>query len=411
MDRRTFLSSSTAAMAFCGQQPGRALAAGHETIALKTAGDLIGLEIGTAVTLPVMRDPKASAEIRRHAHLIVPEFALKEQWLQANGNVRAKGLHGIVRSHDDLGMYGHTLHFEGKTPLNGKDPLVFASLEEKKAHYTARFKELIAEYPEVDSWEVTNEDHRNYEEGERQDNIFKAPNLRAEETLEFLAHCMKTARDLAPGKILVINENNLYCGWSMCRNKREDVLTTLRYLKAQDCLPDAVGLQSHLTSQARIDALVASGLVLEPAGASQAPRPDFLSVDTSPFEGVKAFIDTVTGEEFGKKVHITELDVDNSRFTGTVDEVDTYHAAYVEAYLTAVLANPNVTRLTFWGLHDHPGQWRLKEYCGEPEDPEKPKSEGLKSCSRPTLFDANWNPKPVFHRALAVIQKSPQRKT
>ena len=383
MDRRRFLLGSVSGGAVLAASPRTGLACDQqERVPLKETADQIGLEIGIAVSLAMMRDARSSAEIRRHAHLLVPEYALKETWLAEHSDREAKDLQGIARSHG-LGLFGHTLHFEGRTPR------VFSSLQEKKDHYTAHFEKIIADFPYVDSWEVTNEDHKVYTDDELPDpltEVFKAPNLTAAESLEFLAHCMETARRLAPCKTLVINENLLYCHWSVCRNKRKDVLATLKYLEARNQLPDAIGLQSHLSSKARIEIVDHLGL-------------DPLSLDTAPYDDVVDFINDVTA--MGMDVHITELDVDTRAFSGTEDDVDKYHAAYVEAYLTAVLSNPAVTRLSFWGLHDHAKHEYRRGSCGEASD--------AKPCSRPTLFTADWKPKCVFDAVERAIQNAPKR--
>lgn len=394
MNWRYILFISATAIAFPGWLVAEAASTRSESI--KEVADTIGLRIGVAVSGKMMRDPISSERIRHHAHFLVPEYGLKEDWIHSNGDKEAKDIQAIARSHN-LDFYGHTLHFQGKTPEIAGKRLQFFSLKKKKAHYSKRFKKIIQDFPYADSWEVTNEDHRNYNDHTTPDNTFKERNLKSTETLEFLAHSIDTARKLTNGKILVLNENNLYCHWKLCENKRRDVLNTLRELKKRNKLPDAIGLQSHLTSQAR-------------KNAASKYEIDITSIDETPFEGVVSFIDTVTGPEFDLKIRITELDFDNSRFSGSQETVDRIHAAFLLAYLNAVLRNPNVTHLTFWGLHDHADHWRLEKNCGEPYDKKIIMEVELKACSRPTLFDVNWTPKkPVVDAVLQAIRQAPNR--
>lgn len=369
---------------FCGLSGASLLAAGRaqaELPSLKDAGQRVGIEIGVAVRVGDLTDPVSSAMIQREAGLLTQEFALKEHWVKAHGFSRARQIYGF-----GLPVHGHAMYFARKNAEPAE------TLEVKKARYARRFEELVAEFPDCVSWDVLNEVIEDREK-HRKISLFRDPSLPPQDRFAFVLHCLRTARGLVHESTqLVINDNNLYCQWGICRSKRDDMLTFLQMLADEDALPDAIGLQSHLSSRARLDALAPRGL--EPT-----------SEDQQQFDGALAFFEAARAIKPDIQFHISELDMDSSQFSKDEIERDEQHAAYLSAYLRAVLSDRSVGRVTFWGLHDHGEHWRLAPNCGETLQ----EGGSAKTCTRPTLFTADWQPKPAYDKMLEALQNAPPR--
>ena len=370
--------------AFCGASATALLLGGQATATppgLAEAGRRAGIEIGVAVRAGDLTDPQSAKMIRREANLLTQEFALKEHWVNEHGFDRARAIHRF-----GMPVHGHAMHFARKTTAETE------TLEAKKARYSKRMGALVSEFPDCVSWDVLNEVIEDRAK-QRERSWFRDPSLHPHDRFAFLLHCMRTARSLVRRSTqFVINDNNLYCQWGICRKKRDDLLITLNMLAEEDALPDAIGLQSHLSSKARLDALSSRGL---------APT----STDQGQFDGLLKFFDAARRIKPDIQFHISELDVGNSQFPEAQTARDAAHAAYLAAYLGAVLSDRSVTRVTFWGLHDHDNHWRLAPNCGVGLTEGKT----AKVCTRPTLFDGNWRPKPAYWAVLEALNAAPKR--
>ena len=130
----------------------------------------------------------------------------------------------------------------------------------------------------------------------------------------------------------------------------------------------AVGLQSHLSTR--------HGLGLEET---------------------RAFVRELGAR--GLEAHLSELDVNDVVLPDDIEARDEGVAAVYRAYLTAMLREPAVKRVVFWGLADS-DHWLVREQA----DDARPAGRG-----RPGLFDRELRPKPAFFAVLESLRDAPRR--
>lgn len=366
MNRRSFITTLSAAAAL------PASSSAQPVVSLKAVAAKRGILIGTAMRASHLGDQNAIAAILHHCDMITPESALKENHVSEHGLKEARQLYDFAFGHD-LSMHGHPLHFARKTESARRN------LGDRKAEFRERASELISAFPKITSWDVLNEvieDRAFHKSGQPP---LRDHHLAPEDRYAFLKFSLAETRDLVgEDATLVLNDNNLSCGWSMCSDKRQDVLHTVGMLKSDGLAPDAVGLQSHLYSKDRVEFLERG---VAGSGAGQ-------------FAKVATFVRALG--DLGCEVHISELDVMNQNFEGSQKVQDNAHAEFVKAYLKALLAEPSVRRLTFWGLGDAGHNYTRPKFW--------PQTCENQACKRPALFDSNWQSKPVFDAVVEALE-------
>lgn len=330
---------------------------------LAELGRVKGIEIGAAFDPLSGDDASPAAElIRRHCHIMVPEFSIKRSFLKEFGCRRAFAFRDFAGRHRKR-MHGHALYW----PIRDDVVEPAESLTAKQARYRSWFETLIDLLPGATSWDVLNEVILQENAGVHGGHI-RDRTLPEGDRLAFLSFCLKSAREILGREVrLVINDYNLYCSFPACQPKRDAMLRVLRALLDDGAPLDAVGIQSHLSTNAK-----------------------------SPFEAVAAFIEQLARLDL--KVHISELDMMNLPKGRSTTEIDRSHASLIEEYLSTVLDNPAVERLTFWRLSDlnHHNIGRNDHPC-----------EG--KCVRPTLFDEEFKQKPVFGAVVRALDAAPVR--
>jgi endo-1,4-beta-xylanase len=305
------------------------------------------------------RDLRYRDLVRRQMGLLVHEWSLKPGFLKPDRDapVRFEEADGIYAFARDAGLaiHGHTLFWHG-------DPLKWVTSEaDARRAYLALLAQVMGRYPQTISWDVANEVIADPGTLWRD----QAP-IRDE--AGFVAALFREAGRLAPGRELCLNDYNLECGRDWCSLKRARMLSVLDDLRNRGAPVTAVGLQSHLSSKHGLDLTELTRFIRE------------------------------IGDR-GLRVYISELDVNDVSFPDDTKQRDAAVAAMYREYLEAVLSEPAVKRVVFWGLSDR-DHWLVR---GDVDDA-RPAGE-----SRPGLFDRQLNPKPAFWAVLEALQAAPPR--
>ena len=324
---------------------------------LREAGRAKGLDIGTAFS--GNPDPRYRALVARQVGLITPEWCLKPGFLKPDrdGPYRfgeADDTYAFARA-AKLKVHGHSLFWHG-------DRLKWVTGDEDaRRAYRDLMRVVMTRYPQTVSWDVANEVLADPGPAMRDQPDIADP-------AAFVASLFALAAQLAPGRVLVLNDYNLDCGRDWCTDKRRRMLAFVDDLLRRRVPLKAVGLQSHLSSR--------HGLGLEET---------------------RAFVRAI-GER-GLEIHLSELDVNDVVLPEDITARDAGVATMYREYLTAMLEEPAVKRVVFWGLADS-DHWLVRE---EAEDA-RPAGR-----SRPGLFDRDLKPKPAFFAVLDSLRAAPRR--
>lgn len=181
----------------------------------------------------------------------------------------------------------------------------------------------------------------------------------------------RTARAEAPNAQLVYND---YMSWEPGNDRhRAGVLRLLEGFRKRNVPVDALGLQSHLITQG----------------------PD--AADTvSRLQGEwRRFLDEVVG--MGYALLITELDVRDNGLPTDIAVRDRAVADYTRGYLDVTLAYPQLRDVLVWGMCDR-YSW-IEGF--------EPRSDGAPR--RPTLYDAEFRPKPMRAAVAQALAAAPTR--
>lgn len=365
-------------------------------IRLRDLGDRIGLEIGSIHTHDLSR---AEAKlIEQHCSIITPENGMKTSWLYItsdtpewlrNKTCQRKGIcfceadkaYGFAKK-SKLDVHGHTISWP-KHRLPTADGLQGRAFRNA---WRQHIETLIERYRDVLSWDILNEvlvDSMSalQEKGWRA--LKKDPHLGTDPDvlIDHYVFLIETIREMADkhgAKVrLVLNETDLNGdkkdGYHDYR--RAAVLELVYELARRGAPIDAVGIQCHFKSSS------------PPSGYKVAKLSDSLA-------------------ELNIVTHMSELDFEDDKpseprdynnkiLCSTAENIDT-QAQIVGPFLHEVLQRPTVKRLTFWGLTDS-NHWFQRD--------EVKKKLGLK----PTLFDKEGEPKPVFKCVADAIAAAPKR--
>jgi endo-1,4-beta-xylanase len=189
-----------------------------------------------------------------------------------------------------------------------------------------------------------------------------------EATVDLAFH---TARAAAPRAQLVYND---YMSWEPGNERhRAGVLRLLEGFRRRNTPVDALGVQSHLVTQA-------------PGG------PGALALQRD----WRAFLDAVVA--MGYRLVITELDVRDNHLPADIVVRDRAVADYVRAYLDVMFAYPQLRDVLVWGMSDR-YSW-IEGF--------EPRPDGAPR--RPTVYDARFQPKPMRAAIAAAFAAAPSRR-
>ena len=331
-------------------------AAAQNAPSLAALGRAIGVEIGCCWSDQGF--PGYLDLVDRHCDLIVHEWQLKPRFLKprADGPWRFAEADAIASAARARGkrLHGHTLYWHHE-PIAWADSEDFATAKQRYGDF---IRTVVARYPDAVSWDVMNEIAE-----ER--TVLRDTFMLSRHGYDFIDFCFRTAHEAAPEAKLVLNDYNLECGEGFCDAKRANMLEILRKLKAMGTPIHALGIQGHLSSR------------WPPAPSTTA-----------------SFIAEVA--DLGLEVFISEIDVEDVEFDDAITTRDQQVADAYEHFLDAVLVQPAVRRVVFWGLSDAVNWLSVSDV---------PRVRS----ARPALFDRFNQPKPAFHAVVCALRAAPHR--
>src|SRR5258706_3777486 len=188
--------------------------------------------------------------------------------------------------------------------------------------------------------------------------------------------CFDAAHKAAPHAKLVYND---YMGWGPnSARHRDGVLKLLTRLKANKAPVHLLGVQSHI------------GPGTNPE--SQGPN-TFSAADQAAW---KQFLDAVVAMDL--RLALTEFDVSERGTPADIPERDRFMADLAQRYLDFMFAYRQTDYLMAWGMMDH-YSW-LQNFGGKRPD-------GM--LKRPSLYDDNYQPKPLRQAIAAAFRNAPPR--
>lgn len=288
-------------------------------------GDLAGrrnIVFGAAIEPdPVERDPDFAALLRRECTGLTPENHMKWNVLRpAPRQFDFDGADRVVAIARSQGaaVHGHALLWHEANPawlareLNPRTAMEIL---------TEHIDGVVGRYRgRVRSWDVVNEAvERN---DQRPDGLRRSLWLEALGPY-YIPLAFEAAHRADPSARLVFSDYGLeYDDESWMREKRGTMLELLYGWKRAGVPIHALGIQGHLLGD-------------RPAAFGS---------------GLRTFLRDVA--RLGLDVYVTELDVNDQKAPGSIQQRDEAVAGIYRAFLDAVLAEPAVKMVTTWGLTD-----------------------------------------------------------
>lgn len=374
LSRRDLLAagaaSALAGPAFAAQGP-----------SLRELAQAKGILFGSAVpagprgaTTGPFEDAKHREILARECGVLVPENELKWYVVRARGPQyfdfeRADRIAEFAKANNQA-LRGHTLiwHHPQWFPgwVKGYD-FGPKPAEAAAKMVTEHIQALCQRYPQMVSWDVINETVDPADGSIR--STFLSDAMGKEEVLDLSFH---VAREAAPKARLVYND---YMSQEVGNEKhRYGVLKLLEGFKKRGTPVDALGIQSHIGAE-NADSFTGFGKPQEKEWT--------------------AFLNDVTG--MGYDLLVTEFDVHDKGLPYDFGPRDAAVAAYAKAFLDQMLSYRQTKEVLAWGMIDKyswlQGQWLRED--------KKPK--------RPTLYDDNYQPKPLREAMAAALKAAPAR--
>lgn len=343
MGAASLASSNALAVAFA--QPSKE---GLATIAAKA--DII---YGAAAAREIFVDESYRKLYLNETKALTTDYALKFDALrQEEDKYQFEGADALVEfaAANKLLMRGHTLVWNENSPawLNTKSKAEIGKvLDEHIDKVASRYKGRI------NIWDVVNEPfwpghnaQGAYRKGVWYDALGKS----------YVARAFKRTAKIDPNAKLAINEAHTERSDELGLTIRFGLLRLIDELQSAGITLHAIGLQGHL-------------------------QPQF------PFDdaGYVKFLEQIAARKL--EIHITELDIDDSTYMGSVSSRDKQAAERVYAFLSHVLSVPNVKMVSTWQLSD-----RYSWYS----DADVLKKSGATRTPRPLPFDADMMKKPMY---------------
>lgn len=305
--------------------------------------------------------------LKNECAVLVPENELKSYVIAAQPGVynfeRGDRIAQFASSNGSK-MRGHTLlwnrvEYTPKWLLSHVATLTPKDAEQFLRDYIQRVCTHFG--TQIHSWDVVNETI-DPKSGQLRDTPFT-------KVLGFdvLRIAFEAAREHAPGAQLVYND---YMSWEAGNEQhRAGVLRLLKQFKARNVRVDALGVQSHIGNDGRIQ--------------------------DSQNTQWRAFLDEVVG--MGYKLLITEFDVNDKDLPGDTSTRDAQVAAAAKGYLDLMLSYPQLDQVLCWGMVDK-FSW-LQNFSKRAD----------KTPQRPTPYDDNYRPKPLRDAIAAAFESAPKR--
>ncbi len=368
----TLLGGSAVAAACAGQTPGPVSSEGvtgtDGFVPLHELAQAKGLRFGTAMSAGQLDDPRYVEIVRRECGVLVAENAHKlytilpqpDAWNFAPGDALAD-----FAKDNGLGMRGHTLIWSHPRWLpDWLNQTEFGTAAEAEAFLDSYIGRVAGRYsPFIYSWDAINE-AVDPATGE----LRETPFTRAMGP-EAIDYAFFAAKEAAPGATLAYND---YMSWEGGHEThRTGVLRLLERLVSNGTPIDALGIQSH----------------------SNEDMPNEYTPEKQ--RAWRAFVDEVVG--MGLDIYLTEFDVNDTDLGPGIEMRDRLIASYTRDYLDLMLSYPQTKELLAWGMVDK-YSW-LQGFMPREDDVEK----------RPTLYDSNYQAKPMREAVAAALRAAPDR--
>jgi len=328
-----------------------------------------GVNFGTAIGTVALNDAEYLKIIEAECDVLVAENEHKLYSLQ-----KQPGPYKFNRG-DALVNWGKTkgLDFRGHVLLWNRMEFTpdwvaqkdFGGREGTEKFMADHIKTLTEHYgKDIHSWDVVNETI-NPKTGKMRDTVF-VKNA-GEQIVDFAFH---KAKEYAPHAELVYND---YMIWEEGHEKhRYGVLKLLEGFRKRGTPIDTFGVQGHL-----------GGLVRK----ARYPEPQS--------KAWRQFIDEIVGMDY--KLIISEFDVNDRGLPAGITKRDQEIAAYGKAFLDMMLSYTELKSVLAWGLCDR-HSW-LQTWW--------PRKDGV--IKRPTLYDINYQPKPLREAVARAFENAPPR--
>lgn len=372
--RRDFVLNGSAACAYALAASARASATEFAarplvpgttgTGSLRAAATAANLLTGFALSVPRLRD---SPDYRRIAQeqcsIVVAENVMKWAPMRPAPDryffEDADEFVSFAES-NHIRIRGHNLCWHEQLP---KWFDTTATAENARGLLTDHIRTVAGRYAgRIHSWDVVNE--AIFIQDGRPDGLRNSPWLKLIGN-DYIELAFRTARQADPTSLLTYNETWIEGETPEEEQRRAAVILMLRRLRQRNVPIDAVGIQSHIRARS-------------PLGYGPSLR---------------KFIQSC--REMDLEVFLTEMDVDDRELPADKTLRDQGVAETYASYLSAILAEPNVRAVLFWGIGD--AQTWLTD--------KKPRQDGQPQ--RPLLFDQDLRPTAPF---LAVTNAFAQRK-
>jgi len=285
-----------------------------------------GIQFGFALD-PVKLDNDATYRdvVARQASIVVPENVLKWQAVHPEPERYDFGPADVIadfaQAHHQR-MRGHTFCWHRALPDWVTGTVTRANAEKVLVDHigvvASRYRGRIS------SWDVVNEAIQ-IDDGQPGGlrNAFWYQMLGP----RYLDVAFRAAHEADPDAVLCYNDYGLESDSRYGDSKRAAVLAMLQGLRQRGVPIGALGIQSHLR-------------------AGQGGDKQYFG------NGLANFIATV--RDLGLSVYVTELDVDDSRLTGSSEDRDGIVADTYKRYLNVVLGTRAVSAIITWGVWDTP---------------------------------------------------------
>jgi endo-1,4-beta-xylanase len=345
-----------------------------EQSSLKALAAAKGILFGSAVgagkagTLTGSFDDAGYIDIlKKECAVLVPENELKNYVIApAPGQYdfsRADRIAAFAKSHG-MKLRGHTLLWN-KVKYMPKwllDTGANWSANDAEKYLRDYIQRVCAHYGEtIYSWDVVNETV-----DEKSGEIRQTPFTRAL-GFDSLRIAFEAAREHAPRAQLVYND---YMSWEAGNEAhRAGVLRLLEQFKSKNVPVHALGIQSHLGNDGRIQ---------------DAQRKQW-----------QDFVDAVTS--MGYRLLITELDVNDKDLPGDFATRDAHVAAAAKDYLDLMLSYKQLDQVLCWGMVDK-FSW-LQQFSKRSDQ----------TPQRSTPYDDGYRPKPLRQALAAAFEAAPSR--
>ncbi len=359
--RRGILRGAAAAAAGLALLPAADAEAGRSLGAIAAAADVL---FGAAIAPVILSDPAYAQLYINEARVITTDYSLKFDALRPARDVfNFDGADALLAfgQKNRLPLRGHTLVWNENAP----EWLRRLSGREVERIFDEHVETVVSRYAgKLHSWDVVNEpfwpDHG--KEGGYRDGPWLAAMGPA-----YIERAFRRVAAIDPGVKLCLNEAHCENDNSYGRAIRPRLAQLVDRMQQAGLRLDAVGLQCHL-------------------------QPDIARDNAF----VRRYIEQLGGGQVD--IYITELDVNDAPFAGSIAERDAASAREYEKFLTEILKAPRVKSIILWELSD-----KYTWYLSLPKVQENLKQRA----PRPLPFDELMQRKPAYAaiaRALASRQ-------